>query len=72
MKNDILRKQKRKHILEKRRLKNELEDLLERIRMQKRKKEKEREELLKLGDVRKGLRITIVSINNIKTYDASN
>jgi hypothetical protein len=48
-----------------------LEDLLEKIRMQKRKQDKEKEELLKLGDVRKGLRVSILSVNNIKTYDAS-
>ena len=39
--------------------------------MQKRKKEREKEELLKLGDIRKGIRVTIKVIKEIKTYDAS-
>ena len=59
-------------MIQKRKLKNELEDLLEKIRMQRRKREREKEELLKLGDIRKGIRVTLVSINDIKTYDASN
>jgi hypothetical protein len=54
----------------KRMLQNELENILEKIRMQRRKDLKEKEELLKLGDIRKGIRVTCICLNEAKTYDA--